>query len=151
MFGPLGFVRRGLMADVDGLATYRRHPNVVLTRTFSKAYGLAGFRVGYAVAHAQVALDQFLEAVHIAHGEQHGREDVGERGAGRAGHAAGDVGHAIVHHTVLLENRIGVRGDFAGLEAAAAVDAHIDDHAAVLHLLHHLLRHHHGRAALLGA
>jgi len=40
---------------VDGLATYRDHENVVLTRTFSKAYGLAGFRVGYAVAPAPIA------------------------------------------------------------------------------------------------
>ncbi|MGZ4456250.1 MAG: histidinol-phosphate transaminase [Nocardioides sp.] len=40
---------------VDGVATYARHENVVLTRTFSKAYGLAGFRVGYAVAPAPVA------------------------------------------------------------------------------------------------
>ena len=40
---------------VDGLATYRSHSNVVLTRTFSKAYGLAGFRVGYAVAPAPIA------------------------------------------------------------------------------------------------
>ncbi|WP_340539061.1 histidinol-phosphate transaminase [Nocardioides sp. GXZ039] len=40
---------------VDGLATYRAHPNVVLFRTFSKAYGLAGFRVGYAVAPAPIA------------------------------------------------------------------------------------------------
>ena len=40
---------------VDGLATYRAHPNVVLFRTFSKAYGLAGFRVGYAVAHQPIA------------------------------------------------------------------------------------------------
>jgi histidinol-phosphate aminotransferase len=47
------FVR---MSDpVDGLATYRGHSNVVLTRTFSKAYGLAGFRVGYAVAPAPIA------------------------------------------------------------------------------------------------
>jgi histidinol-phosphate aminotransferase len=47
------FVR---MADpVDGLATYRQRENVVLTRTFSKAYGLAGFRVGYAVAPAPIA------------------------------------------------------------------------------------------------
>jgi histidinol-phosphate aminotransferase len=47
------FVR---MADkVDGLATYRAHPNVVLFRTFSKAYGLAGFRVGYAVAQEGIA------------------------------------------------------------------------------------------------
>lgn len=27
-----------------------RHPNLVVTRTFSKAYGLAGLRIGYAVA-----------------------------------------------------------------------------------------------------
>ena len=40
---------------VDGLATYRGHENVVLTRTFSKAYGLAGLRVGYAVAAPPVA------------------------------------------------------------------------------------------------
>jgi histidinol-phosphate aminotransferase len=49
----LEFVR---MADpVDGLALLREHPNVVLLRTFSKAYGLAGLRVGYAVAAAEVA------------------------------------------------------------------------------------------------
>ncbi len=40
---------------VDGLASYRRHHNVVLFRTFSKAYGLAGLRVGYAVAPAPIA------------------------------------------------------------------------------------------------
>jgi histidinol-phosphate aminotransferase len=33
----------------------RERPNVVVTRTFSKAYGLAGMRVGYAVAHAETA------------------------------------------------------------------------------------------------
>jgi len=33
----------------------KRHPNLILTRTFSKAYGLAGLRVGYAFAHASVA------------------------------------------------------------------------------------------------
>jgi histidinol-phosphate aminotransferase len=40
---------------VDGLATVRAHDNVVSTRTFSKAYGLAGFRVGYAVGPAAIA------------------------------------------------------------------------------------------------
>ncbi|MEU2626884.1 histidinol-phosphate transaminase [Kitasatospora sp. NPDC007106] len=39
----------------DGLAFHRRHGNVVLLRTFSKAYGLAGLRIGYAVAHPEVA------------------------------------------------------------------------------------------------
>ena len=40
---------------VDGLSTYRARDNVILTRTFSKAYGLAGFRVGYAVAPEPIA------------------------------------------------------------------------------------------------
>ena len=40
---------------VDGLAVHRDFANVVVTRTFSKAYGLANFRVGYAVAHEDVA------------------------------------------------------------------------------------------------
>lgn len=31
------------------------YPNLVITRTFSKAYGLAGLRVGYSVSHPQVA------------------------------------------------------------------------------------------------
>ena len=39
----------------DALATYRQRPNVAVLRTFSKAYGLAGLRVGYAVAHEPVA------------------------------------------------------------------------------------------------
>ncbi len=39
----------------DGLAVYAQHPNVVLLRTFSKAYGLAGLRVGYAVARPRLA------------------------------------------------------------------------------------------------
>lgn len=38
----------------DGVEVYRRHPNVVALRTFSKAYGLAGLRIGYGVAHRDV-------------------------------------------------------------------------------------------------
>jgi histidinol-phosphate aminotransferase len=33
----------------------KRHRNLIVTRTFSKAYGLAGLRVGYAVSDPQVA------------------------------------------------------------------------------------------------
>ncbi|MCF6522151.1 histidinol-phosphate transaminase [Streptomyces sp. JJ36] len=40
---------------VDGLELYRDRPNVCVLRTFSKAYGLAGLRVGFAVAHEPVA------------------------------------------------------------------------------------------------
>ena len=39
----------------DGMELFRNHPNVVVLRTFSKAYGLAALRVGFAVAHERVA------------------------------------------------------------------------------------------------
>jgi histidinol-phosphate aminotransferase len=39
----------------DSARWLKRHPNLVITRTFSKAYGLAGLRVGYALAHPSVA------------------------------------------------------------------------------------------------
>jgi len=39
----------------DAVKLIKRHPNLVVTRTFSKAYGLAGLRVGYALAHESVA------------------------------------------------------------------------------------------------
>ncbi|MEN3582823.1 histidinol-phosphate transaminase [Streptomyces sp. ZYX-F-203] len=39
----------------DGVEVYRSRPNVCVLRTFSKAYGLAGLRVGFAVAHEPVA------------------------------------------------------------------------------------------------
>jgi histidinol-phosphate aminotransferase len=39
----------------DGVEVYRDRPNVVAMRTFAKAYGLAGFRVGYIVAPEEIA------------------------------------------------------------------------------------------------
>jgi histidinol-phosphate aminotransferase len=39
----------------DGMELYRDRPNLAVLRTFSKAYGLAGLRVGFAVAHEPVA------------------------------------------------------------------------------------------------
>jgi histidinol-phosphate aminotransferase len=39
----------------DGLSLYRDRPNVAVLRTFSKAYGLAGLRVGFMIAHEPVA------------------------------------------------------------------------------------------------
>ena len=39
----------------DGIEVARDRPNVCVLRTFSKAYGLAGLRVGFAVAHEPVA------------------------------------------------------------------------------------------------
>ena len=39
----------------DSLSWLKKHPNLLITRTFSKVYGLAGLRVGYAVGSAAVA------------------------------------------------------------------------------------------------
>jgi len=39
----------------DTVAWVNRYPNLIVTRTFSKCYGLAGLRVGYAVSSPEVA------------------------------------------------------------------------------------------------
>jgi histidinol-phosphate aminotransferase len=39
----------------NGVELYRDRPNIAVLRTFSKAYGLAGLRVGFAIAHEPVA------------------------------------------------------------------------------------------------
>jgi histidinol-phosphate aminotransferase len=38
----------------DSIAWTAEHPNLLVSRTFSKAYGLAGLRVGYGVGHRDV-------------------------------------------------------------------------------------------------
>ena len=38
----------------DSVSWLKKHPNLVISRTFSKAYGLAGLRVGYAMANEQI-------------------------------------------------------------------------------------------------
>jgi len=42
-------------AVADGLSLYTNRPNVAVLRTFSKAYGLAGLRVGFLIGHPAVA------------------------------------------------------------------------------------------------
>jgi histidinol-phosphate aminotransferase len=39
----------------DGVNLYRDRPNVAVLRTFSKAYGLAGLRIGFLIGHEPVA------------------------------------------------------------------------------------------------
>jgi histidinol-phosphate aminotransferase len=54
------YVEFSTMQDPDAsLPLLKRHPNLVLLRTFSKVYGLCGLRVGYALAGA----DDFRTAV----------------------------------------------------------------------------------------
>jgi len=42
-------------ADLVPLVKSGAHPNLLLMRTFSKIYGLAGLRVGYGIAHPELA------------------------------------------------------------------------------------------------
>jgi histidinol-phosphate aminotransferase len=45
----------GASQKPDSRAWLGRYPNLVITRTFSKAYGLAGLRAGYSLSHPSVA------------------------------------------------------------------------------------------------
>jgi histidinol-phosphate aminotransferase len=47
----------------DALALRRRYPNLVVIRTFSKIYGLAGFRLGYGIAAPEVV--EYLDRVRM--------------------------------------------------------------------------------------
>lgn len=42
-------------AYLSGISLAKEHANIVTVRTFSKIYGLAGMRLGYAIAHPQLA------------------------------------------------------------------------------------------------
>lgn len=41
----------------NGLRYLKDHPNLVVTRTFSKAYGLAGLRIGYGIADPEIVFN----------------------------------------------------------------------------------------------
>jgi histidinol-phosphate aminotransferase len=47
----------------DTVALVQRYPNLVVSRTFSKAYGLAGLRIGYVIADP--AVTELLGKVHL--------------------------------------------------------------------------------------
>jgi histidinol-phosphate aminotransferase len=59
--------QRGVQDARLSLEWLRAHPNLVLLRTFSKAYGLAGARVGYGISHPEVAsvLDRLRPAFNV--------------------------------------------------------------------------------------
>lgn len=54
----LEFVRAD--AVVDGVEMYRKYANVMVLRTFSKAHGLAGLRVGYSISQPEIT--QYVRA-----------------------------------------------------------------------------------------
>lgn len=47
-------IPEGEEPPLNGLDIYRDYPNVIILRTFSKAQGLAGLRVGYSISHPQI-------------------------------------------------------------------------------------------------
>jgi histidinol-phosphate aminotransferase len=65
----------GRLAGYEGgLAWLDEFPNLVLLRTFSKAYGLAGVRIGYAISHAEIAdaLNRIRPAFNVSNVAQAG-------------------------------------------------------------------------------
>lgn len=55
-------------AGENAVPLLARHPNLVVVRTLSKAYALAGIRVGYALAHAEVVdlLDRVRDSYNVS-------------------------------------------------------------------------------------
>ncbi|HLA71609.1 MAG TPA: histidinol-phosphate transaminase [Steroidobacteraceae bacterium] len=62
------FEYSGALDIQDGIEWLADFPNLVVFRTFSKAYGLAGVRVGYAVSHPSVAdmLNRVRQAFNVS-------------------------------------------------------------------------------------
>jgi histidinol-phosphate aminotransferase len=56
-----------LFAEQDAVPLLAKYPNLVITRTLSKAYALAGIRVGYALAHPGVidVLDRVRDSYNV--------------------------------------------------------------------------------------
>lgn len=56
-----------LFAKQDAVPLLSKYPNLVITRTLSKAYALAGIRVGYALAHPDVidVLDRVRDSYNV--------------------------------------------------------------------------------------
>lgn len=94
----------------DGLEVMERHPHVLVFRTFSKMYGLAGLRVGY-LCGSQEAVD-IVRRTHIAYSVN----ALGQVAATAA--LADDTGHVLATRRMVAEARAYLRGlfDSLGLE-----------------------------------
>jgi len=116
----------------NGIEWLERFPNLVVFRTFSKAYGLAGVRVGYAVSHPSVAdmLNRVRQAFNVS--------SVGLAGAAAAlddaTHVAAAVNVAIAERARVAARlrELGTKvvpsaGNFLLLHAGANARARFDD------------------------
>lgn len=112
----------------DSVEWLTEFPNLIITRTFSKAYGLAGLRVGYAFAHPAIA--DLMNRV---------RQPFNANSFALAAAAASLEDHEFVRHTFEV-NRAGMRQLTMGLtklglshipSAANFVTFKVDDGARV--------------------
>ena len=62
-------------AAVSSLSLLNKYKNLIITRTFSKAYGLAGLRLGYAIANPQITA--VIQKVHLPFAINHLAMDAG--------------------------------------------------------------------------
>ena len=65
-FCAVSSIPEGEEPPLNGLDIYRDYPNVIILRTFSKAQGLAGLRVGYSISHPQITLHLRVAATPFA-------------------------------------------------------------------------------------
>jgi histidinol-phosphate aminotransferase len=92
----------------DALALRRKYPNVVVLRTFSKIYGLAGLRLGYAVARPEVV--EYVDRVRAPF-----NVNLVAQAAGIA--ALGDLPHVEASRALVREERPFLSGGLARLGA----------------------------------
>jgi histidinol-phosphate aminotransferase len=111
----------------DGVQWLGEFPNLVVLRTFSKAYGLAGVRVGYALSHPSVAamLNRVRQAFNVS--------VVGLAGAAAAlddpGHVATAVNVAVAERARVAA-RLGKSGTKVLPSAGNFLLLHAGPHAA---------------------
>jgi histidinol-phosphate aminotransferase len=80
----------------DALALRRKYPNVVVLRTFSKIYGLAGVRLGYGVARPDVV--EYIDRVRAPFNVNHVAQAAGVA-------ALGDDAHVTSSRALVREER----------------------------------------------
>ena len=110
----------------DGIELYRDRPNVCVLRTFSKAYGLAGLRVGFAIAHEPVAAA--LRKTAVPFGVSQLAQDAAVASLRAEDALLGRVGSLVAERTRVVDGaaRPGLdgAGDPGELRLAAAGGAH---------------------------
>ncbi len=93
----------------DSLVLRKKFPNLVVLRTFSKIYGLAGLRVGYGLARQEVV--EYLDRVRAPFNVNHVAQAA-------AAAALGDADHVARSRALMLEERPALAAGLTKLGAA---------------------------------